>query len=59
MLFNTSKLKKPKAILYNVEQSLPEYFDIPKKIYIPQIAEVQAQLIQCQGIKPTTKTGNQ
>ncbi|KAI5939409.1 Cilia- and flagella-associated protein 47 [Manis javanica] len=56
MLFNTSKLKKPKAILYNVEQSLPEYFDIPKKIYIPQIAEVQAQLIQCQGIKPTTKT---
>ncbi|XP_045850701.1 cilia- and flagella-associated protein 47 [Meles meles] len=40
-LFNTSKLKKPKSILYTVELSLPEHFDIPKKIYIPQVPETQ------------------
>uniref|UniRef100_A0A8C7BQ83 Cilia and flagella associated protein 47 n=1 Tax=Neovison vison TaxID=452646 RepID=A0A8C7BQ83_NEOVI len=47
-LFNTSKLKKPKSILYTAELSLPEHFDIPKKIYIPQVPETQA-------IKPANK----
>ncbi|XP_021536941.1 cilia- and flagella-associated protein 47 [Neomonachus schauinslandi] len=56
MLFNTSKLKKPKSILYTAELSLPEHFDIPKKIYIPQIPETQAKLTQSQGIKPANKT---
>uniref|UniRef100_A0A7N5JXY1 Cilia and flagella associated protein 47 n=1 Tax=Ailuropoda melanoleuca TaxID=9646 RepID=A0A7N5JXY1_AILME len=46
---NTSKLKKPKSVLYTAELSLPKYFDIPKTIYIPQIPETQA-------IKPANKT---
>ncbi|XP_038443086.1 cilia- and flagella-associated protein 47 isoform X1 [Canis lupus familiaris] len=56
MLFNTSKLKKPKSILYTAELSLPEHFDIPKKIYIPQISETQAKLTHSRGIKPANKT---
>ncbi|XP_048069741.1 cilia- and flagella-associated protein 47 [Ursus arctos] len=56
MLFNTSKLKKPKSVLYTAELSLPEHFDMPKKIYIPQIPETQAKLTQSQGIKPANKT---
>ncbi|XP_045646419.1 LOW QUALITY PROTEIN: cilia- and flagella-associated protein 47 [Ursus americanus] len=55
-LFNTSKLKKPKSVLYTAELSLPEHFDMPKKIYIPQIPETQAKLTQSQGIKPANKT---
>ncbi|XP_012863928.1 cilia- and flagella-associated protein 47 [Echinops telfairi] len=39
MLFSTSKLKKPKSILYTAEASLSEYFHIPKTISIPQISE--------------------
>ncbi|XP_006870220.1 PREDICTED: putative uncharacterized protein CXorf30 homolog [Chrysochloris asiatica] len=42
MLFNTSKLRKPKSILYMVEASLPEYFQMPKKISIPQVSETSA-----------------
>uniref|UniRef100_A0A8C9M843 Calponin-homology (CH) domain-containing protein n=1 Tax=Panthera tigris altaica TaxID=74533 RepID=A0A8C9M843_PANTA len=56
-LFTTSKLKKPKSISYTAELSLPEYFDIPKKIYIPQIPETQTKLTQPQGIQPANKTG--
>ncbi|XP_039112210.1 cilia- and flagella-associated protein 47 [Hyaena hyaena] len=41
VLFTTSKLKMPKSILYTAELSLPEHFDIPRKIYIPQIPETQ------------------
>ncbi|XP_049479943.1 cilia- and flagella-associated protein 47-like, partial [Panthera uncia] len=55
-LFTTSKLKKPKSISYTAELSLPEYFDIPKKIYIPQIPETQTKLTQPQGIQPANKT---
>ncbi|XP_022363689.1 cilia- and flagella-associated protein 47 [Enhydra lutris kenyoni] len=54
-LFNTSKLKKPKSILYTAELSLPEHFDIPKKIYIPQVPETQAKLTPSQEIKPANK----
>lgn len=59
VLFTTSKLKKPKSISYTAELSLPEHFDIPKKIYIPQITETQTKLTQPQGIQPANKTGNQ
>uniref|UniRef100_A0AAA9SCT4 Calponin-homology (CH) domain-containing protein n=1 Tax=Bos taurus TaxID=9913 RepID=A0AAA9SCT4_BOVIN len=41
MLFNVSKLKKPKSILYKAELSLPEHFDIPKTVFIPQVPETQ------------------
>ncbi|XP_021565976.1 cilia- and flagella-associated protein 47, partial [Carlito syrichta] len=51
MLFNTSKLKRPKSVLYATEVSLPGHFDIPKKIYIPQILEPKAKLTQSQEIK--------
>uniref|UniRef100_A0A667I3F2 Calponin-homology (CH) domain-containing protein n=1 Tax=Lynx canadensis TaxID=61383 RepID=A0A667I3F2_LYNCA len=56
VLFTTSKLKKPKSISYTAELSLPEHFDIPKKIYIPQIPETQTKLTQPQGIQPANKT---
>ncbi|XP_032003850.2 cilia- and flagella-associated protein 47-like, partial [Hylobates moloch] len=39
--FHISKLKKPKTISYTTEVSLPNYFHIPEKIYIPQIPEPQ------------------
>ncbi|KAG8508070.1 Cilia- and flagella-associated protein 47, partial [Galemys pyrenaicus] len=55
LLFNISKLKKPKSVLYTTELSLPEHFDIPKKIYVPQLPEIQAKLNQSQGIKPKNK----
>ncbi|XP_036083014.1 cilia- and flagella-associated protein 47 isoform X3 [Rousettus aegyptiacus] len=50
-LFNISKLKTPKSILYTTELSLPEYFYVPNKIYIPQNPENQAK-----GLKPANKT---
>eukprot|EP00069_Balaena_mysticetus_P018654 bmy_11514T0 len=56
MLFNISKLKKPKSILYKTELSLPEHFDIPKTICIPRIPETQAKLTQYQGTKSAEKT---
>uniref|UniRef100_A0A8B7WHZ5 Cilia- and flagella-associated protein 47-like n=1 Tax=Castor canadensis TaxID=51338 RepID=A0A8B7WHZ5_CASCN len=57
MLFNMSKLKKPKSISYTTELSLPEHFDLPKKIYIPQIPDNQAnKLILSQEIKLSNKT---
>ena len=59
MLFNASKLKKPKSILYKAELSLPEHFDIPKTVCIPQIPETQVEFAQYQGNKPAGKTGNQ
>lgn len=34
-----------------IELSLLGYFNIPKKIYIPQILEIQAALSQYQGVK--------
>ncbi|XP_062039112.1 cilia- and flagella-associated protein 47 [Lepus europaeus] len=55
VLFNISKLKKPKSVLYTTEVSLPEHFYIPKKIYIPQILEPPTKLTQSERIKPTTK----
>nr|KAF6320456.1 cilia and flagella associated protein 47 [Pipistrellus kuhlii] len=42
MLFNISKLKQPKSILYATEVSLPGYFYVPKDIHIPQYPERQA-----------------
>ncbi|XP_052518697.1 cilia- and flagella-associated protein 47 [Budorcas taxicolor] len=45
MLFNVSKLKKPKSILYKAELSLPEHFDIPKTVFIPQIPETQILML--------------
>lgn len=59
MLFNVSKLKKPKSILYKAELSLPEHFDIPKTVLIPQIPETQVELAQYQGNESAEKTGNQ
>uniref|UniRef100_A0A8C6DN97 Cilia and flagella associated protein 47 n=1 Tax=Moschus moschiferus TaxID=68415 RepID=A0A8C6DN97_MOSMO len=41
MLFNVSKFKKPKSILYKTELSLPEHFAIPKTVCIPQIPGIQ------------------
>lgn len=58
VLFTTSKLRKPKSILYTAELSFPEHFDIPKKIYIPQVPETQVKLTQPQGIEPANETGN-
>ncbi|XP_012663036.2 cilia- and flagella-associated protein 47 [Otolemur garnettii] len=52
MLFSMSKMKKPKSISYITEVSLPEHFDIPKKINIPQIQEPQSKLTKSQRIKP-------
>ncbi|XP_040859058.1 cilia- and flagella-associated protein 47 [Ochotona curzoniae] len=46
VLFNISKLKKPKSVLYLTELSLPEHFTIPKKVYIPQILEPPTKLTQ-------------
>nr|XP_023490286.1 cilia- and flagella-associated protein 47 isoform X1 [Equus caballus] len=51
MFLNTSKLKKPKSVLYIAELSLPQHFSIPKKIYFPQIPETQAKLTQSEGIE--------
>lgn len=59
MLFNVSKLKKPKSILYKAELSLPEHFDIPKTVFIPQVPETQVELPQYQGNESAEKTGNQ
>ncbi|KAF4027207.1 hypothetical protein G4228_019312 [Cervus hanglu yarkandensis] len=56
MLLNVSKLKKPKSIVYKAELSLPEHFDIPKTVCIPQIPETQVELAQYQGNKPAGKT---
>nr|XP_058147688.1 cilia- and flagella-associated protein 47 [Dasypus novemcinctus] len=56
MLFNISKLKKPKSILYTTEVSLPEHFDIPKKIYVPQNPESQDKWPQFPRIRPSNKT---
>lgn len=53
MLFNISKLKQPKSILYATEVSLPGYFYVPKEIHIPQYPERQAK-----GLKPVIKKGN-
>ncbi|XP_058391604.1 cilia- and flagella-associated protein 47 [Diceros bicornis minor] len=58
VLFNTSKLKQPKSILYTTELSLPQHFNIPKKIYIPQFSETQAELTQCGRIQPADKTAS-
>ncbi|XP_054329037.1 cilia- and flagella-associated protein 47 [Pongo pygmaeus] len=41
MLFHISKLRKPKTVSYTTELSLPEYFYIPEKIYIPRIPDHQ------------------
>lgn len=59
MFLNTSKLKKPKSVLYIAELSLPQHFSIPKKIYFPQIPETQAKLTQSEGIESANTTGNQ
>ncbi|XP_066213854.1 cilia- and flagella-associated protein 47 [Saccopteryx leptura] len=40
LLFNISKLRKPKSILYTTELSLPGFFSIPKEIHIPQYKEI-------------------
>lgn len=54
-----SKLKKPKSILYATELSLPAHFNIPRKIYIPQIPEPPAIQTQALEIKSQIITGNQ
>ncbi|XP_006066483.4 cilia- and flagella-associated protein 47 [Bubalus bubalis] len=56
MLFNVSKLEKPKSILYKAELSLPEHFDIPKTVFIPQVPETQVELPQYQGNESAEKT---
>ncbi|XP_063136439.1 cilia- and flagella-associated protein 47 isoform X2 [Rattus norvegicus] len=52
LLFNMSKLKKPKSILYTTELSLPAHFNIPRRIYIPQIPEPPAFHMQSLEFKP-------
>ncbi|CAO2623937.1 Cilia and flagella-associated protein 47 [Lemmus lemmus] len=59
LLFNMSKLKKPKSILYTTELSLPAHFYIPRKIYIPQIPEPPAVQTPSLGIESEIITGNQ
>ncbi|XP_049985737.1 cilia- and flagella-associated protein 47 isoform X2 [Alexandromys fortis] len=59
LLFNMSKLKKPKSILYTTELSLPAYFNIPRKIYIPQIPEPPAIQTQSLGIQTEIITEDQ
>jgi hypothetical protein len=54
-----SKLKKPKSILYTTELSLPAHFNIPRKIYIPQIPEPPDFHMQSLQIKPQIVSGNQ
>lgn len=53
MLFNISKLKQPKSILYATEVSLPGYFYVPKDVHIPQYPEHQVN-----GLKSVIKEGN-
>ncbi|XP_077000992.1 cilia- and flagella-associated protein 47 isoform X2 [Tamandua tetradactyla] len=55
ILFNISKLKKPKFISYTTEVSLPEHFAIPEKIYVPQIPESQTKSPQSKIIPPSNK----
>ncbi|XP_060231199.1 cilia and flagella-associated protein 47-like [Meriones unguiculatus] len=59
LLFHMSNLKKPKSILYTSELSLPAHFNIPRKIYIPQIPEFPAVHSQSLEIKTKIITGNQ
>ncbi|XP_060230649.1 cilia- and flagella-associated protein 47 [Meriones unguiculatus] len=59
LLFNMSYLKKPKSVLYTSELSLPEHFNIPGKICIPQIPETPALHNQSLEIKPQKITGIQ
>ncbi|KAM8753166.1 cilia- and flagella-associated protein 47 [Rhynchonycteris naso] len=40
LLFNISKLRKPKSISYITEVSLPGYFFVPKEIHIPQHTKI-------------------
>ncbi|XP_040600110.1 cilia- and flagella-associated protein 47 isoform X2 [Mesocricetus auratus] len=56
LLFNTSKLKKPKSILYATELSLPAHFSIPRKIYIPQVPEPPT--IRSLEMNPQIETGD-
>lgn len=56
MLFNSSLLKKPNFVLYMSELSLPEYFHIPNKIYIPQIPETDVKWTYSQGNTLANKT---
>ncbi|XP_049727859.1 cilia- and flagella-associated protein 47 isoform X2 [Elephas maximus indicus] len=51
-LFNISKLKKPKSVVYETEASLPQHFLIPQKICIPQVPESQDK---SKRIKPASK----
>ncbi|GAB1302928.1 Cilia and flagella-associated protein 47 [Apodemus speciosus] len=57
LLFNMSKLKKPKSIVYTTELSLPAHFNIPRKIYIPQIPEPPYFHTQSMEIKPQFVSG--
>ncbi|XP_054551875.1 cilia- and flagella-associated protein 47 [Talpa occidentalis] len=56
LLFNISKLKKPKSVVYTTELSLPEHFDIPKKIYVPGIPQMKTKLNHSRGVIPINKT---
>ncbi|XP_055987073.1 cilia- and flagella-associated protein 47 [Sorex fumeus] len=49
--FTTSQIKRPKTILYSVEISLPEFFHVPDKIYIPQIPESRTKHSELHGMK--------
>lgn len=57
LLFNMSKLKKPKSIVYITELSLPAHFNIPRKIFIPQIPEPPNKHTPSLEIKPQIVTG--
>lgn len=52
-----SKLKKPKSIVYITELSLPAHFNIPRKIFIPQIPEPPNKHTPSLEIKPQIVTG--
>ncbi|XP_032330539.1 cilia- and flagella-associated protein 47 [Camelus ferus] len=55
-LFNISKLKKPNSISYNTELSLPQHFNFPNTVCIPQVPGTQVKLTQSQGINSANKT---
>uniref|UniRef100_A0A8C6RQF7 Cilia and flagella associated protein 47 n=1 Tax=Nannospalax galili TaxID=1026970 RepID=A0A8C6RQF7_NANGA len=57
LLFNTSKLKKPKSTVYTTELSLPAHFSIPRKIFIPQIPEPPNKAASSLEMKPEIITG--
>nr|XP_031529130.1 cilia- and flagella-associated protein 47 [Vicugna pacos] len=56
ILFNISKLKRPNSTSYNTELSLPQHFNFPKTVCIPQVPGTQVKLTQSQGINSANNT---